>query len=135
MSVITKKQAEVEINSWLSSQDISPEQREAHKLSIAKIVDGVVNGRIIVDSEKTMLTLVLKFPIGTGEFATKELKFKSEIEVGDVQNRLVGAAPGDRYASVFAHIAAATGEAVDVVRKMNMKDFNFADSIVVFFMV
>jgi hypothetical protein len=131
--VVSEEQARIELGAWLDYQGIPQEQRIDLKETINKLVKSICDGNIIL-KENNVICQKLKFPLGK-EIKLTELNYQPNITVGDVQKHLTGTDPKDRYVSVYAHIAASTGESKSVIADMNMKDYNIADSIILFFML
>lgn len=132
MNAISQEQAETEVSQWLDFKRVSLSKQGSCAENIARIAGGIQNGDLVLNPETKEFTLKLKFPIGkTGSIT--ELKFKPRLAVGDVKSRLDGV--NDPLTRVLAYIGAATGEAVEVVAKMDNEDYHAAADLVIFFMI
>lgn len=131
--VMTAEVALTEVEKWLDYKKISAVKKLACATNILRIVDAMCMGALVMDPTTMIITQKLKFPFGL-EAKVDELKFKPRITVDDIQSRLgsVGNTGVDR---VRAYIAAATGEDVNVLGKMDTEDNHLAGDLVVFFMI
>jgi hypothetical protein len=132
-SVISQEQAQKEVDSWLDFKKVSEKKRLSCKGNIDRLVDALCEGHLILDPATKVFTQKLKFPFGK-EVEVSELKFKPRITVSDAQSRTLNVVQGDGYGNAFAYIAAATGEDMNVISKMDPEDYYLSGDLVVFFM-
>jgi hypothetical protein len=131
--VLSIDKAADEIVAWLDLKKISFAKRAAAAANIARLINAVAEGVLVVDPATKKITQKLKFPVGKDE-AVKELEFKPRLAVGDVQSRL-SSAGNDAVARVLAYVGAATGEDAAVLGKMDSEDYHLSGDLVVFFMI
>lgn len=131
--VVSKEQATKELNSWLTLQCISDEQKKSMEGNIYILVGAIQSGHLIIDDKKCLVQ-TLRFPFGA-EIKVSQLKYKNELTVGEVQDHKAGIAKDDDLRETIGHLAAATGQPATVLRKMNTKDFNISAAAIPFFMV
>lgn len=129
--VISKDQAELEINSWLDFKKISERKREAFKTNIDNMIEAIMEGNLSLNDETFVLTQTLKFPISD----IKTFDYKPRIKVKEVQDRLQNIKGGGIFAQSFAYISALTGQLTGIVKELETEDYTLADHISVFFMM
>jgi len=132
---VTREVAEKDINRWLDYRRIRKKKREKNEDGINELIELVEDGIISVD-EDCNITLELQQPIknATGSTAVQNLVFKPRLKQQEVSKHLKGAGT-DVDARVSAYIAAATEQSKGVLSKLDVSDYNIAQSIALFFLV
>lgn len=131
--MIPKEQAIKELDAWLKFQEISDEQKELYKTNIGIFANAIQTGHVIIGENKE-ITQKLKYHFGA-EVKIKELKYKPQLTVGEVENHKIGIDKDGDLRATLAHLSASTGELPSTLTKMNTKDFNISAAIILFFMV
>jgi hypothetical protein len=128
--VISKEQAEKEVNSWLDFKKVSPKKRETLKGNIAYLVEAMMEGLLVLDPETFVFEHTLKFPVGD----LKKLKYKPRLTLKEIQDRTQAIkTPGPLEQSI-AYISALTGQNSAILKEMDSEDNTLADYLSFFFM-
>lgn len=124
--------AQDDVNRWLEIKKVGESKRQSMNDSINNLVDAVADGTISIDSEG-MITQNLKFPLGEDKSITA-LTYKPRISVGEAKKWLKDIKAGDIDGRLTAYVAALTGQAKEVINKLDSEDNGVAQSIAVFFL-
>jgi hypothetical protein len=133
MSKVPIEQALKEVNDWLDYKKVDDRKRASCLHNIARMAEHISDGILIYEPTKQTFTHQLKFPIGK-EATVISLTYQARLKVEDTMDRLAEAG-GSPQKRVLAYIAAATGEAMAVLEKMDQEDYHIAGDLVVFFMI
>jgi len=128
--VISKEQAEKEVNSWLDYKKVSPKKRETLKGNIAYLVEAMMEGLLVLDSETFVFEHTLKFPVGE----TKKLKYKPRLTIKEIQDRTQNIKISGPLEQSIAYISALTGQPSSIIKEMDSEDNTLADYLSFFFM-
>ena len=129
MSVVSKEQAQKEVDAFLDFKRISSGKRIACEKNIERLVDAVCDGTLVINEDTKEITQKLHFPV-----SFSELKYKPRLTAKQIQNATNGLKPEDSMGRAFGYIACATGEDRNVVASMDAEDYSIAGDIVIFFM-
>jgi len=130
MDVISKEQAEKEVNSWLDYKKVSAKKRESLKGNIAYLVDAMMEGSLILDPDTFVFEHTLKFPIGS----VKKLEYKPRLTLKEIQDRTQNIKTPGPIESSIAYISALTGQPSSLIKEMDSEDNSLADYLSFFFM-
>jgi hypothetical protein len=130
--VIDEAVAQSEIEQWLNFKKIGAVKREAHKDHIKTLVEAIVSGELVLNSNKSF-SYTLKFPLEK-EKPICALEFKARLSVLDIHTKLQDIKASDGDGRLLAHIAALTGQAKQIIRFLDSEDYNVCCSIAVFFL-
>lgn len=134
MSEISKEIATKEVDRWLTDIGIEDDQKEALKNNVNIIVAGVMSGKLIINDTTNEIIQKLRVPFGKEE-KVSELKFKTDLRVGEIENFKKSISEDYDNRATFAAVCASTGNPFAVISQMNSKDFNTSAAIVLFFIV
>jgi hypothetical protein len=129
MSSVSIELASQEVEKWLDCKRISPRKREKFADSIENLIEGFQDGILTLNEESNEITHHLIFPDGE----TKELVFKSQLNVGEIHNYLKQVKPGDGDGRVKAYISALTGKPSAIINRLDSEDYNVSAQVAVFF--
>lgn len=138
-ALTVRQLAEKEVNGWLDFQCIPKRQRDSMDATYQRLVDGVEDGRIIINPDFSVIQK-LKFPASD---AVTELKFKPRLQVAEIK-QAQELEPGEEskedgkttgYDTGFAYVKALTGQHKAMTGRMADKDYKLTDAIVLFFML
>lgn len=134
MGVINREQAEKEVNGWLDFKRKSQATRDKLVESISALVDAVVEGDLVFNEDNT-ISQTLREPVTDKDNnpVIKKLDYKARLKAETLQMHSQGLKTGDDYGRVNAHIAALTTNSKDLVKKMDVDDYNIASLIVTVF--
>lgn len=133
MGVITREIAEAEITAWLDKKKIMSQQREENKSSIDTLIEAIVEGVLVLDSDTNTFTHKLLFQMD-GEMPVTELTYKPRLNDNMLRPYLSGVKPADVDARILAYMAALTGKAKGILSALDTADKRIATSIVLFFL-
>lgn len=135
MEVVSKVVAKQDLDNWLDFHEINEDQKKELAPNINIIIAAIQSGHVIIDPSTNVLTQKLKHPFGK-EKTYNELSFKSTgLPIGEVENNKSAISKDSDNRNTLAHLAVATGTAIEVLMKLSTKDFNTAAAIVIFFIV
>lgn len=134
MSVVSKDIAEKEVNEWLTAIGTSEDQKEGLKNNVQILMNGVVNGALVIDSENQNVTQKLRVVFGKEE-KISQLNFKPYLTVGEIETFKKSISQDNDNRNTSAAICASTGNPYSVIEQMNAKDFNLSAALVLFFIV
>lgn len=134
MSVISKEIATNEIDQWLTAIGTSEDQKEGLKNNVQILVNGVVSGALVIDSETNNVTQKLRVVFGKEE-KISQLNFKPFLTVGEIETFKKSISQDNDNRNTSAAICASTGNPYSVIEQMNAKDFNLSAALVLFFIV
>lgn len=130
MSKVSKEVATEEVNKWLDYKKVKEKKRVAYKDAIESLADAISEGALVLN-EDFSLTQTLDFPVGADK-QFKSLDYKPRIDVSTIQKYMNGVTGGD--GRILATIAALSGQAKEVVAKMDTEDYSVASSVAIFFL-
>lgn len=130
MSKINREVSEQEVQKWLDFKKVKSKKRESYKDAIESLVDAISEGCLVLN-EDFSFTHTLDFAIGADK-QIKTLDYKARIDVSTIQKQMTGASTGD--ARVLGTIAALSGQAKEVVSKLDTEDYSVASSVAIFFL-
>lgn len=133
MSGISKEIAQKEVNKWLDFKKVSNKKREDNADNIEKIVEGLMDGNLVLDTDTFVFEHTLCFPIGE-EIKISKLQYQPRVPVKKFQEQMLGLKGEDGYGRVFAFIAGLSGQSKGVISNMESEDYLLASQIAVFFM-
>lgn len=132
MNVIPTEQAQEEVNNWLDHKKVSAGKREKQKPHIEVLVDAICDGTLKLDPDFSF-THTLKFPVGEGAEALKQIKYKPRITHGEVHVYLQKCKSDDAHGQVMAYIQALTKQPKDLLSRLDSEDHAIAQGFAVFF--
>jgi hypothetical protein len=132
MSALSPEVAMLEIEKWLDHKKVSANKRESNEEAIKTLAEEFSSGNMIL-KDSFELQYKLKAPIQS-ERATSELIFKPRLTIGSVYNHLQGVKPTDADGRLFAYAAALTGNPKDLIKALEIDDWNIVQAVVVFFL-
>ena len=124
--------AQNEVEKWLSKNRIKASKRKASEPVIESLIDAVMYGQIVFDSETLAITQHLDFPLGE-DSSLKTLTYKDRITKKEVDDKLSAMKNKDGSASITAYVAALTLQPVAIIDKLDTRDYSISQSIAVFF--
>lgn len=130
MTALSKELAIEEVNKWLDFKKVKEKKRVAYKDAIEGLADAISEGSLILNEDFTF-TQTLDFPVGADK-QFKTLNYKARIDVATIQKYMNGVSTGD--GRILATIAALSGQAKEVVSKMDTEDYSVASSVAIFFL-
>lgn len=130
--VVDELVAQADVDSWLDFKKVGALKRETHKDHVKTIVEAIVDGDLVLNSDKTF-SYKLKFPLEK-EKAVYDVKFKARLSVLDIHTKLQDTKSSDGDARLLAHVAALTNLAKQIIRFLDSEDYNVCCSIAVFFL-
>jgi hypothetical protein len=133
MEAITREIAEKEVNAWLAWKKVPQAYIDGSKLYINGMIIAVQEGSMIIDSETKEITHKLKWPIGSGEFAITELKYKPRLGVSVIQANIAGISMTDLTGRTLGIIAALCGKPRTEIAPMDSEDYRAASDVAAFF--
>lgn len=133
MGVISYDLAKAEVQKWLDELEVELSEDDASEASSIKtIANAIANGSLILNDDFSF-TQRLKDPIGQ-EIIIKELKYKSRIKTGEIQNAVAGTKSQDIDGRFIGYISALTNQPKSIIKHMDSRDYKIGMSIAVFFM-
>lgn len=127
--------AQAEVDAWLDRKRIRPTRRKDLEGAIENLVDAVKNGDLSFQEDGTIKQALL-FPVGEageGQLGFDALEYKPRMSVLDMEKATEGISPKDISGRMNATIAALTGKARGLIKKLDTEDHRVASSIAVFF--
>lgn len=135
MSVVAREVAEQEVNKWLNFKQISPSKRSAKQDAINALIENIEDGDLVLKEEGEDLFLVQTLKLPTkGELPLTELRYRSRLDIGKLNNRLKQIKGLDPFASVVAYVAALTDQNSAVIQTLDTEDYSISQNIALFFM-
>lgn len=132
MKVVPIETAQEEVDKWLDHKKVSQGKREKQKPHIEVLVDAICDGTLTLNSDFSFSHL-LKFPIGEGADAVKEIKYKPRISHGEVHVYLQKCKSDDAHGQVLAYIQALTKQPKELLTRLDSEDHAIAQGFAVFF--
>jgi type I restriction-modification system DNA methylase subunit len=134
MGVLSKEQAEKEVNQWLDFKKVSDRKRSTKEniANILKLVNAFEDGILSLDPTTHVITQELLFPVGKDGKIDK-LNFVPRIPMQKITDELKGVQTDDIGKFMLAYIAAVTGETKNVLVHLDTEDYSIASSISAFF--
>lgn len=134
MAKIDLSTAETEVNAWLDFRKVKESKRTALKPSIDAIVEGIMDGVIIIDPTSFEVIQKLNFPIATQDVTTDSIVFSSRVTTGEITKQIDGINSQNPMAVTIAYIAALTKKPKAFIEKMDSVDNAISGAIASFFM-
>jgi len=132
MSALAPEVAIQEIEKWLDHKKVSANKRESNEEAIKTLAEEISSGNMIL-TDSFNLEYKLKSPIKS-EQPTTQLVFKPRLTIGTVYNHLQGVKPTDADGRLFAYAAALTTNPKDLIKNLEIDDWNIVQAVVVFFL-
>lgn len=133
--VISREIATTEVNSWLDYKKVNDKKRETYKDNIDTLIEAVMDGSLVLDSETKILKQTLRFPIGEDkDVAVSVLEFKPRLKVSTVHAHLQGVKSTDADGRLCAYMAALTSKPKELLKAMDTEDYNVGMGIAIFFL-
>ena len=129
---VTKEVALKEVNKWLDFKKVSEKKREENDDAIESLADAIVEGVLVLKSDKRFVQTLL-FPIGD-EGAIKTLTYKPRIKMSEVEARSQKVKPGDTQGIIRGYICALTEQAAAIIKELDTEDNRISRSIATFFL-
>ena len=134
MSKIERTVAEKEINDWLERKKVFKSTIEANEDSVKLLVDGIVEGVLVLD-ESGKFRHELLHPFGGESTAQiKELVYHFRLNDRMLKPHTNGLSPKDAEGRLLAYIAALTEQNRVLLESMDSLDKKVATAIAVFFL-
>ena len=133
MSALSPEVAMQEIEKWLDHKKVSASKRESNQEAIKSLAEEISSGSMVLDDTTFNLVYKIKYQSVT-EAPVKELIFKPRLNIGAVYNHLQGIKPTDADGRLFAYAAALTNNPKEVIKKLDIDDWNVVQAVVVFFL-
>lgn len=131
--LLAREIAEKEVNAWLEYKRVPDAYIKGSQLYINGIIIAVQEGSMIIDKETKEITHKLKWPIGTGDFAINELKYKPRLGVSVIQANIAGIPVSDLTGRTLGIIAALCGKPRTEIAPMDSEDYRAASDVAAFF--
>lgn len=132
-TVLPREQAEKEVNDWLDFKKMKPRRREEKKDAIEKLIEAVMDGDFVIDSETFKIKYKLSHPL-KAEVVTDELIFSPRANAGAIQGAMNDVKSDNVYETITAYVAVLTDKHKNVIKKLDVEDYNMANRIAIFFM-
>lgn len=132
MSALAPEVAMQEIEKWLDHKKVSANKRESNEEAIKVLAEEISAGNMVL-TDSFNLEYKLKSPIKS-EQPTTQLVFKPRLTIGTVYNHLQGVKPTDADGRLFAYAAALTTNPKDLIKNLEIDDWNIVQAVVVFFL-
>jgi len=132
MSALAPEVAMQEIEKWLDHKKVSAKKRESNEEAIKTLAEEISLGNMFL-TDSFNLEYNLKSPIKSEQPTTK-LVFKPRLTIGSVYNHLQGVKPTDADGRLFAYAAALTTNPKDLIKNLEIDDWNIVQAVVVFFL-
>ena len=131
--VVTREIAESEVNAWLAFKKVPDAYVKGSAVFINGIIIAVQEGSIIIDQDTFEITHKLKWPIGKGDFAISELKYKPRLSVATIQSNIAGLGIQDFTGKTMGIGAALCGRPRTEIAGMDSEDYRVLSDIAAFF--
>lgn len=126
--------AQKEVEQWLDYKQVETSKRESYKDNIETLVNAIVAGRIVIDSEKQYkIQHNLKFPFGE-DVKIVSFDYKARLKVNEVTKAMQGVKATDISSMIGAYLSALSGQPKAVIGNMDTEDYNVAQSVAIFFL-
>jgi hypothetical protein len=135
MTKVSQELAEQEVESFLTRLKTFEADREKFKEQQGTLIEAIKEGVLTYQKDgEESFTQTLMFPMGEGESAITELKYRSRISDHDVRPWSKGVSNNDFLGHTNALVAALTKTNRAIIEKLNSADKRIASAIAVFFM-
>lgn len=131
--VISREQAEKEIESWLDTKRIFLSQREENQEQINYLVEAISKGILVLNQESNVLTQTLEYVMEDDGEQITSISYKPRINDLMLKPYMVGVKASDNFAVQNAYIACITEKNKPFISKLDSIDKKIANAIVVFF--
>lgn len=135
-SKINRETAEAELEKWLDRKKVFQETRERYKDYSEIIVEALMNGVLVLNSEKGEFTHTLLFPLnesGSDTGGIETLTYKLRVNDKLVLPHTRGLKNDDNDGRFNALLAAITSQSRSVIISLDSADKRIAFSIGIFF--
>lgn len=135
-TVVSKEQAQKEVNDWLDRMEIPATKRDSDEVSffIESIINSVMGGWLIFNEDGTV-TQKLKYPLADG--ATKELRHSFRYQIGEYNKAMKGLHPSEEVDWCMAKLLVINANSPKMPRaaldKLDGADFKVSKALTVFF--
>lgn len=135
MELITREQAEKEINGWLDTRKIRERKREEKSEEIETLIGAVMDGVLRVDAEGRLIQ-ELAFPIEDedGQIEFKELTFKNRLNAKELKKYTKGINSSDAFELIRAYTAALTNKSKGEIELLESTDSSLTNTVATFFL-
>lgn len=126
---VSEEVAHAEVKRWLDTRKVAQSERKAREYQIETLVSAVMDGLLILD-ENNKWVQKLNFPLT--DIGVNELKYQSRMTANE-SIAASGAAEGKAHLVMSCFVSHLTGEASELIRKMDTTDYKIASAIGIFF--
>ena len=133
MGLVTKEIADKEVNAWLEWKRVPEAYIKGSQMYVNGISIAIQEGSFIIDPDTKEITHKLKWPIGSGEFEIKELKYKARLGVSVISQNIAGIPITNLTDRTLGIIAALCGRPRTEIAPMDSEDFRAASDVAAFF--
>tara|TARA_R110002051_G_scaffold162219_4_gene233738 strand:+ start:1180 stop:1593 length:414 start_codon:yes stop_codon:yes gene_type:complete len=130
--LVTREIAEKEVQAWLDHKGLRPRKRKELEDNIEELVQCVMWGDLVINSDTFDITQKLATPAGS-DGKIKELVWMPKITVGGLNKYLTGVKSGDVDARLIAYSAALTKNNTGIIKLLDTGDNAICGTIVIFF--
>lgn len=133
---VTVEVAEKEVDLWLDYKRVKSKKRENLAPQIEVLVDGIVDGSLVLDHQSFVFKQILLFPLknSKGDVTVASISYKPRLNVKQINAKMKGVKPTDADARVVGYIAALTDEATEVLTHLDSEDNSIAQAFATFFL-
>lgn len=128
VSTIGLEVAQAEVTKWLDRKKIGNSERKAREFQIETLTSAVQDGLLSLDEKGWKQKL--NFPLD--DVGVKELTYKDRMTANDNIDA-TSKADGDPKLVMSYFISHLTGEAAELIRKLDTVDYKIASAIGIFF--
>lgn len=135
MSTVDKQTAVQDFERWLTFKRISDNKRADSQDQEEIIVEAIESGKATIDDD-CVIKFKLEFPVENqnGEKTLLELNFMPRLKVKILNKYLKGVKANDADGRILSHIAALTATNPRLIEELDTTDYNFCQSIVMYFL-
>ncbi|SRR5258706_3601477 len=133
MGKVDKETAEKDVNTWLDYKQIGDSKRESNVTSVESLVQAVMDGFLVLNTENKSWIQTLKFPLKE-ELPVEKLEYKPRLKLSEVHTGMQGAKTTDAYALLCAYVSVLTGKPKNIIKALDTEDYGIAQSIATFFL-
>lgn len=132
-NAITPEMADEEIIKWLDWKKVGKAKRESNKEAVKTLVDALVEGSLLFDTDTKAFKQPLKFPYGK-EVTISELNYQPRLTIKEIHLHTNGVKPSDFVGLILSYAVALTKQNKEVLKGMDSEDYSLTQAIAVFFM-
>lgn len=134
MGKVIREAAEVEVTAWLDKKKVFEETRDRYKDHIEIIIEGIMNGALVLDQSTFEFTQNLLFPLGEQGDGISTLKYRARVNDNLILPNMKNVKSDDADGRLNALIATLIQQSKAVVTKLDSVDKRIATAIGIFFM-